>query len=61
PDLPGTPGGNVGSSQIYVVRPGDSLSLIAQSFGVSIYSLAAANHIFNYDLIYVDQRLVIPA
>jgi uncharacterized protein YgiM (DUF1202 family) len=61
PDLPGTPGGNTGSGQIYIVRSGDSLSVIAQRFGVSIHSLAAANRIYNYDLIYIDQRLVIPA
>ena len=68
PDLPGTPGGNTGtgnqaggSSQIYVVLPGDTLSTIAQHFGVSLYAIAAANHIWNYNLIYVDQQLIIPA
>ena len=68
PDLPGTPGGNTGtgntagsSSHIYVVLPGDTLSTIAQHFGVSLYAIAAANHIWNYNLIYVDQQLIIPA
>lgn len=61
PDLPGTPGGNTGSGTIYIVRPGDSLSMIAQRFGVSLSALAAANRIYNYDLIFVDQRLIIPA
>jgi uncharacterized protein YgiM (DUF1202 family) len=68
PDLPGTPGGNTGtgntaggSSHFYTVLPGDSLSAIAQHFGVSMYAIAAANHIWNYNLIYVDQQLIIPA
>ena len=57
PDLPGTPGGNTGtgnqaggSSQLYTVLPGDTLSTIAQHFGVSLYAIAAVNHIWNYNL-----------
>lgn len=66
PDLPGTPGGNnnggnPGNAQYYTVRPGDTLSTIAQRYGVSLYAIAAANNIWNYNLIYVDQTLVIPA
>lgn len=53
--------GNPGNVQYYVVRPGDTLSRIAQQYGVTMYALAAANRIYNYDLIYVDQRLIIPA
>jgi uncharacterized protein YgiM (DUF1202 family) len=60
PDLPGTPGGNVGGGQIYVVQRGDTLSAIAQRFGVTMQAIAAANSIWNYNLIYADQRLVIP-
>lgn len=61
PDLPGTPGGNTGGGQIYVVQRGDTLSAIAQRFGVTMQAIAAANNIWNYNLIYADQRLVIPA
>jgi uncharacterized protein YgiM (DUF1202 family) len=57
-----TSGGTAGgTSQIYVVLPGDTLSTIAQHFGVSLYAIAAVNHIWNYNLIYVDQQLIIPA
>jgi uncharacterized protein YgiM (DUF1202 family) len=64
PDLPGTPGGNTGNpgnAQFYTVRAGDTLGAIAQQFGVSLYAIAAANNIWNYNLIYADQTLVIPA
>ena len=64
PLYPGTTtGGSTsgGTSQIYVVLPGDTLSTIAQHFGVSLYAIASANHIWNYNLIYVDQQLIIPA
>ncbi len=63
PSLPinGNPGGSSSGYQTYVVRPGDSLSLIAQHYGISMYALAAANNIWNYNLIYVDQQLIIPS
>ncbi|MEP7357265.1 MAG: LysM domain-containing protein, partial [Anaerolineales bacterium] len=44
----------------YTVRPGDTLNLIAQRFGVSVGSLIAANGIANPNLIFVGQVLTIP-
>ncbi len=61
PTTGGTNGGTSSSYQTYVVLPGDSLSTIAQHFGVSMSSIAALNNIWNYNLIYVDQQLIIPA
>tara|TARA_B100000287_G_scaffold427779_1_gene478013 strand:+ start:229 stop:591 length:363 start_codon:yes stop_codon:yes gene_type:complete len=45
---------------IYTVQAGDSLGIIANSFGVPIEELAAENGIDNYNLIQVGQELVIP-
>lgn len=62
PSFPPTnPGGHTGGTHIYVVRPGDTLSRIAQQFGTTMNAIAALNRIWNYDLIYVDQQLIIPA
>jgi LysM repeat protein len=44
----------------YVVQRGDWLSRIAQRFGVSLFSLVQANNIFNPNLIFPGQVLVIP-
>lgn len=44
----------------YIVQPGDTLFRIALRFGVSLQALAAANNVFNYNLIFVGQTLVIP-
>lgn len=44
----------------YVVKAGDSLSAIAQQYGVSLQAIMAANNISNPSLIHVGQRLVIP-
>jgi len=45
----------------YEVQPGDTLSGIADQFGVDAEALAAANDIDDPDLIYPGQVLVIPA
>jgi LysM repeat protein len=45
---------------VYVVRPGETLSGIAWRFGVSVNSLVRANGIANPNRIYAGQRLVIP-
>lgn len=50
-----------GTSRVYTVRRGDTLSGIAQRFGVSLDSLIRANGIRNPRFIYVGQRLVIPS
>jgi LysM repeat protein len=44
----------------YTVRPGDTLYSIASRFGVSVWSIVAANHIANPNIIFVGQRLFIP-
>ncbi len=44
----------------YVVKPGDNLAWIAQKHGVSMQALAAANSIYNVNIIYVGQVLAIP-
>lgn len=44
----------------YIVKPGDSLSVIAKEFGLSLADVMAANYIGNPNTIYVGQRLVIP-
>ena len=44
----------------YVVQPGDTLSKIAQKFGVTYQALLAANRIANPSLIYIGQPLTIP-
>lgn len=44
----------------YVVQPGDNLFRIALRYNLSTYTLAAANNIYNYNLIYTGQILVIP-
>ncbi|MBI5305929.1 MAG: LysM peptidoglycan-binding domain-containing protein [Chloroflexi bacterium] len=52
------PAGAMGPSY-YVVRPGDTLDGIAWRYGVSAWSIARANGIWNPNLIYVGQMLVI--
>jgi LysM repeat protein len=60
------PSGTTGSStttggqQTYVVKRGDTLSQIAERFGVSTTDLAQANGITNPRLIYAGQQLIIP-
>lgn len=44
----------------YTVQPGDSLTAIAARFGVSVHHLAKVNNLWNIDIIYVGQVLVIP-
>lgn len=45
---------------VHVVRPGESLSLIALRYGVDVWAIARANCIANLNHIYVGQRLTIP-
>jgi len=48
-----------GSSSVYVVQPGDTLAGIAQRFGMPVYALAAANHIYNPNYIYAGMRMYV--
>ncbi|MDI3280191.1 MAG: LysM peptidoglycan-binding domain-containing protein [Bacillota bacterium] len=52
------PGGKSGG-QIYVVRPGDTLFLIARRYGIAVIDLKRANNLWT-DYLEVGQRLVIP-
>ena len=54
------PGSDGETPDVYVVRSGDNLSLIAAQFGLSTEELMLANGIENPDWIGVGQRLVIP-
>jgi LysM repeat protein len=44
----------------HFVQPGQTLSGIAARYGVSTWSLANANRIWNWNYVYVGQMLVIP-
>jgi LysM repeat protein len=44
----------------YVVRPGDTLTSIAERFGTTVEAIAAANNLANPDIIFVGQVLFIP-
>jgi LysM repeat protein len=46
---------------VYIVKPGETLSQIATRLGVSVQAIVAANGLANPNLIWVGQRLVIPA
>ena len=45
---------------VYVVKRGDQLTRIANSFGVTLQAIEAANGITNPNLIVPGQKLVIP-
>ena len=51
---------HTGCRYYYVVRPGDNLYRISLAFGVPMPTIAAANGIYNYNLIYAGQTLCIP-
>lgn len=55
--VPGQPAAADGT---HVVAPGDTLSVIAKTHGISTADLAAANGITNYHLIRVGQSLNVP-
>lgn len=44
----------------YLVRPGDTLSAIAQRFGTTVEAIVAANNLSNPDIIFAGQILFIP-
>lgn len=53
-------GGEPASQRTYVATDGDTLSSIAQKFGVSVESLSAANDLTDPNALAVGQKLVIP-
>jgi LysM repeat protein len=58
PSVAPTPGA---TPLVYVVQRGDQLGRIAQSFGVTLQAIQAANGITNPNLIVTGQKLVIPS
>ncbi|MDY7076131.1 MAG: LysM peptidoglycan-binding domain-containing protein [Chloroflexota bacterium] len=48
------------SQRVYVVQPGDTLWSIAMRYGTTPWAIASANGLWNMNLIYVGQRLIIP-
>ncbi len=50
-----------GGETTHVVQPGETLFRISLRYGVSIQAIAQTNNISNVNLIFVGQRLVIPA
>ena len=51
---------SVSAENVYVVKPGDSLSKIAVSHGVNVRELAELNQIANPNKIIVGQKLILP-
>lgn len=49
----------LGADTTYTVVSGDRLANIAQSYGLTVACVAAANNIVNPDLIYIGQQLLI--
>lgn len=50
-----------GATTVHVVEQGQELGLIARLYGVSMQDIVAMNQLDNPDLLYVGQKLVIPA
>jgi lipoprotein-anchoring transpeptidase ErfK/SrfK len=48
------------NSFVYVVRPGDILYDVAARFGTTADTIASANRLYNLNVIYTGQRLLIP-
>ena len=57
---PAAPTTAASSMTHYVVRPGDTMSAVAQRLGTTVAALSAANHIVNANLIYPGQVLAVP-
>ena len=60
PEAADDQGGGVAENQEYTVKAGDRLAIIARDNDVSLDCLVNANNIFNPDLIYVGQKILVP-
>ena len=49
------------AGQEYVIQVGDSLSGVADRFGVPVAAIVEANNLDNPDFVFVGQRLIIPS
>lgn len=55
-----TDGNSTSGQTIYIVKAGDTLNKIAESYGTTARAIAVENGIRNINLIYIGQRLIIP-
>lgn len=53
--------GTASQESTYYVQAGDTLSGIASEYGTTVSALAAANHIYNPNIIGVGQKIIIPS
>jgi LysM repeat protein len=60
PPATAAPSSPAASGQKYVVEPGDTLSAIAEKFGVTMQQIIDANRLQNPDVLLVGQELIIP-
>jgi LysM repeat protein len=58
--MPGAAWDNGNGYSTYIVARGDTLKIIAARYGTTFSALANLNGIYNYNLIYVGQRLTVP-
>lgn len=58
---PPAPVPSPGSYDVYTVKPGDTLTRIAQLFSTTVQTLAQLNGIVNVNRIQVGQRLIVPS
>ena len=49
------------AAQVYIVKPGDNLTLIASRYGTTVTALAAQNHLNPSQPIVIGQHLLVPA
>jgi LysM repeat protein len=56
----GTPAAGAEGTE-YVIQVGDSLSGVADRFGVPVAAIVTANNLDNPDFVFVGQRLIIPS
>ncbi len=54
------PPSSTGCRVHHVVQPRETLTAIGLRYGVSIWTIARANHIYNLNVLYVGQVLCIP-
>ena len=59
-DAPSSLDKEVPKYQVHVVQSGESLSIIAEHYGVTVEDLVSINNITNPDLIVIGQEILIP-
>ncbi|NCB07744.1 MAG: LysM domain-containing protein [Bacteroidia bacterium] len=50
----------VAGPRVHTVQKGESLSVIAKQYGVTVKAIAEANNIANPNMIKINQKLIIP-